>query len=268
MKIFEFTNYKHFLRHFISQQPRKGRGLIKNLGDYLRIDPSQVSQVLSGSKDFTEEQALMASKFLGLNELETEFFMVLIKIERAGTELLQDHYRAKRDKLKIDSLDLAKRVNQDRILSDYEKSIFYSSYLYSVIRLTTSLGDGQTLGDITERFRISREKASEILNFLTMTNLCSEKNGTYRMGTQHTHIERGSPFLSRHHHNWRVKALEKSEFISDKELQFTGPVSLSNKDFEAIREILVEAVSKSLAKVKASEPSDVACLLIDWFWIK
>jgi uncharacterized protein (TIGR02147 family) len=268
MRVFEFDDYKRFLAHFISQQPRKGRGLVKAIGEYLRVDPSQVSQVLSGSKDFTEEHALLVSKFVGLGELETDYFLALVKIERAGSKILKDHYRQKRDKLKTESLNLSQRVNQDRILSDFEKSVFYSSYLYSAIRLSTSIGDGQGTSEIAERFQISREKASEILNFLLSTNLCEEKNGKYALGTQHTHVERGSPFLPRHHHNWRVKALERTDSMTDQELQFTGPVSLSEKDFNAIRELLVEAISRSLSKVKESEPSDVACLLIDWFWLK
>jgi uncharacterized protein (TIGR02147 family) len=267
MKVFEFTDYKPFLREFIASQPKKGRGLVKAIGEHLRIDPSQVSQVLSGSKDFTEEQAISLAKFVGLNELETDYLLALVKIERAGTKELKEHYRKKRDKLKAESLDLSKRVEQDRILSDYEKAVFYSNYLYSGIRLSTSIGEGRTLSEIAERFQITREKASEILNFLVATNLCQENSGRYRVGTQHTHIERGSPFLARHHHNWRVKALERTDAIADHELQFTGPVSISRSEFDAVRELLVEAISNTLKKVKKCEPDDVAVLLIDWFWL-
>lgn len=268
MKIFEFSDYKRFLSHFISQQPRKGRGLVKAIGEHLGIDPSQVSQVLSGTKDFTEEQVLPLARFMGLNELETEFFLTMIKIERAGTKVLKDHYLKRLEKLKTESLNLKERINQDRILGDYEKSVFYSSYLYCAIWLSTSIGDGQSLSEISERFQLPRDKVASILNFLVETQLCLENNGNYSLGTQHTHVERGSPFLSRHHHNWRIKALESTESIAEEEMQFTGPVSISKKDFLVVRELLLEAISNTLKKVKQSEPSDVACLLIDWFWLK
>jgi len=268
MRVFEFRDYKQFLRLYIREKPKKGRGLIKTFAAHLRIDSSQVSKILSGDKDLTEEQGLLMAKFIGLTELETEYFLALIKIERAGTKLLADHYREKRDRLKTESLNLNRRVKSDRILSDFEKSVFYSSHLYSAIRLSTSIGNGQTLTEIVDRFQIPREKAAGILDFLTSTSLCREENGRYRLGTQHTHVERGSPFLARHHQNWRVKGLERMESISDQELQFTGPVSINKKDFESIREDLVELVSKALKKVKEGEPADVACLLIDWFWIR
>lgn len=268
MKIFEFNDYKPFLWHFIEQQPKKGRGLVKAMGEYLGIDPSQVSQVLSGTKDFMEEQAILLSRFIGLNELETDYFLTLVKMERAGTKVLKDHYSKKLIELKTQSLNFKKRVNHDRILTDYEKSVFYSSYLYSAIRLSTSIGNGQTISEIAERFQLPREKVSSILNFLLESNLCTEKEGKYILGTQHTHVERGSPFLPRHHHNWRVKALERTDSISDQELQFTGPVSISKEDFQAVRELLIEVISKSLDKVKQSDPTDVACLLVDWYWLK
>ncbi len=268
MKIFEFVDYKLFIKSFIKYQPKKGRGLVKSIGEYLSIDPSQVSQVLSGSKDFTEEQAILITTFIGLNELEVDYFLTLVKVERAGSKVLKDHYKRRLGQLKESSLNLKERVNQDRILSDYEKSVFYSSYLYSAIRLSTSIAEGQTITDIADRFQISREKASGIITFLVDSNLCAEENGQYTMGTQHTHIERGSPFLPRHHHNWRVKALEKTDSITDQELQFTGPVSISQDDFQKVRELLVDVISKSLDKVKKSDPSEVACLLIDWFLVK
>jgi hypothetical protein len=267
MTIFNFSDYKRFLSDFIASQPKKGRGLVKALGEYLNVDPSAVSQVLSGDKDFTEEQGILLTQYVGLNEIESEYFMTLIKIERAGSTTLKKYYQKKRDDLKTASLDLKSRVKQDRILTDTEKAVFYSSYLYSAVRMTSSIGEGTSAAEIAERFQLSREKANSILRFLLDTNLCKEENGKIQVGTQHTHVEKGSPFVSRHHHNWRVQALQKTESLSDKELQFTGPVSISQEEFAVVREVLVGAINKSLERVKASEPTDVACLLIDWFWL-
>ena len=267
MKAFEFNDYKQFLWHFIENQPKKGRGLIKTIGQYLRIDPSQVSQVLSGSKDF-EEQAMLLTGFIGLNELETDYFLTLVQIERAGSKILKDHYLKKKEKIKKDSLNVKEHIRPDRVLSDYEKSVFYSSYLYSAVRLSTSIGDGLTISEIAERMYLPREKVTAIIKFLLECNLCVEKNGRYQMGAQHTHVDRSSPFLSRHHHNWRVKALERTESISEQELQYTGPVSINAEDFQVIRDLLVAAIAKSLETVKKSEATDVACLLIDWFWLE
>lgn len=267
MNIFEFDDYKRFLRHFIETQPKKGRGVVKALGEYLGIDPSQVSQVLSGGKDFTEEQGMRLSQYIGLSDLGTEYFLILLQIERAGSKDLRQHYLRKRDQIKKTSLNVKEHIPKARELSDYEKSVFYSSYVYSAIRLSTSIGQGLSMNEIVARFDLPRDRVTKIVQFLLSTNLCREQGGRYVMGEQMTHIDRSSPLLLRHHHNWRVKALERSENLSEQELQFTGPVSLSAEDFQKIRSNLVEVINKSIETVKKSEASDVACLLIDWFWV-
>ncbi len=267
MRIFEFIDYKAYTRHFISTQPKNGRGLIKAIGEHLGVDPSQISQILSGTKEFTEEQAILTAKFIGLNELETDYFLHLVKIDRAGHHVLADYYRKKRDQLKSESMNLSQHVQQDRILTDFEKATFYSSYLFSAVRLSTSIAGEQTVSDVSERFNIPLDRAASILNFLCATNLCQEENGRFTLGTQHTHIDRASPLVGRHHTNWLLKAIEKTNSLSEEELQFTGPVSLSREDFRSIRETLVNVISSSLKKVKNSEPEEVAVLLIDWFWL-
>ena len=87
------------------------------------------------------------------------------------------------------------------------------------------------------------------------------------MGTQHTHVGRGSPHLVRHHHNWRIKALERSSVLTDKELQFTGPASVDEETFAEIRQALIEIIEKSSERIKASKSTTLACLLIDWFLV-
>ena len=85
MTIYNFHNTIEFLRFYLQNQPKKGRGGIKKIAELLNIDSSQVSQVLSGKKTFTEEQALKVTHFCNLNELESDYFLCLVKIERAGT---------------------------------------------------------------------------------------------------------------------------------------------------------------------------------------
>lgn len=265
---FKKTKYREIIREFISEQPRKGRGLMKTMAEYLLLSPSQFSQILTEDRDFSEEQALSLGKFMGLRDLELEYFLTLVKIERASSQDLKNHYKQAAQKIRESSLDLKQRINQDRILTDAEKSVFYSSYIYSAIRLESSVGEGRSLGWLAEHFDLPLEKMADMVGFLVGCGLCNEKNGLYTPGTQHTHVDRNSPYLVRHHHNWRIKALEKSHRISDKELQFTGPVSVDAETFNEIRETLVKLISQSIEKVKAGErPEGAACLLMDWFWV-
>jgi hypothetical protein len=106
------------------------------------------------------------------------------------------------------------------------------------------------------------------LRFLISAGICEERMGRYLMGVQSTFVENGSPFLLKHHSNWRIKALQKSEAISDTEMMYTGQFSLSKKDFNRIRERLAELLKEINKTVKESKAEEIASLNLDWFWIE
>ncbi|MGZ3748396.1 MAG: TIGR02147 family protein [Pseudobdellovibrionaceae bacterium] len=267
MAIFEFNNYKIFLKSEIKARPGSGRGELSRLADYLGVNATMVSQVMAGPKDFTLEQAKKVAEYFALPKLDTDYFLILVQIERAGSEDLKTYFREKRDEIKKQSLQVSKRIVSEKKLNDVEKSIFYSSKLYSAIHLFTSIKEGVSLEEILERFDISRLLAQEIMQFLLLTELCIYEKGRYKMGTQSTHIDKGSPFLIKHHSNWRISAIQKSESLKDEELMFTANISLSRRDFEKIRDLLMQTIQEISKTVKDSTAEDIANLNIDFFWI-
>jgi uncharacterized protein (TIGR02147 family) len=268
MSVFDFTNYQAFLADFIATLPKKGWGFPQRLSEHLGIHPSHTSQVLTGQRDFSLEQGVATAEFIGLGPSETDYFIGLLHLSRAGTPQAKKYYQRKLLELKRASLSLSNRVNQDKILSEEEKSVFYSSYMYSAVRLFCTINEGVTLEEIRARFELSLERTNEILEFLIRTRLIFENAGKFSMGTQHTHVEKSSPHLSRHHLNWRVQSLKRTESLSEEELQFTGPISLSRNDFDKVREIMVKGINETLKVVKKSPAEDIACLCIDLFWIQ
>ncbi len=268
MGIFEFNDYRLFLEQRLRNHQKKSHGVKSMLADFLDVNPTLVSQVLSGEKDLTLEQAKKVTDFLGLHKLEVDYFILLVQIERAGNNDLKSYFKEKKETLKKESLKLAKRLNQDKGLSDLERSIFYSSKVYSAIHLYTSVGPyGKNLDDIMKRFRLSKRRAMEIVSFLLSAGLINNNNGNYKMAAKSTHIEKGSPFLINHHTNWRISAIQKIEKITDEEMMYTGNFSLSKEDFLKVREELVQSLQKIIKTVQASPEEEVANLNIDLFWI-
>ncbi|HEX4923122.1 MAG TPA: TIGR02147 family protein [Bdellovibrionales bacterium] len=269
MSLFTFENYRAYLRAYIRQLPNKGRGELTRIAQHLRVNTTLLSQVLSGGRDFSQEQAFALSEYLGHSEVEKDYFALLIQAERAGTKALRQHLEKKLRALRQEASKLAVRIEYQRKLTDSERSIFYSSWIYSAVHLFTSTAEkGVTLEEIAARFGQPRARAAEITSFLTQAGLCAETLGRYSMGTQSTFVEQGSPHLLRHHANWRVKAIQKSESISENEMMYTGQVSLSAKDFEVVREQLAELLKDVMRRVKESPAENVACLNLDWFWVE
>jgi uncharacterized protein (TIGR02147 family) len=267
VSIFNFEQSNEYLRFYIDQLPKKGWGEIRKISQHLGISTTLVSHVLSGKKQFTSEQSQALVDYLGLIDLEAEYFMYLVQHERSGSEKLRKFWRAKLVEIKEKSLNLSQRIPRQRQLTENEKAIYYSSSMYVLLRLYTSLdGPGKTLSEISQRFDLSSKKCSEILRFLIDCGLCIEKNGYYKMGEQNTHLERSSPHLIRFQTDWRMRAIQKGEKLSEQEMMFTGPVSLSKKDFKILREKIVLFIKDYLEIVRDSPAEEVACLNIDFFW--
>jgi len=267
--IFEFGNYQKYLQEYLKRLPNQGHGEALKLAKYLGVSSTFVSHVLSGVRMLTPEQGELLSEYLGHSELEADYFFYLIQLERAGTQRLKKYCNLKLSEIKSKSLKLVNRVKAKRLLSDEEKSIFYSSPLYSAVHLYTSTGKGgRSLEEIMTRFELTRARASDIIRFLKDAGIVSEDEGKFHMGTQSTHVPQGSPHLLKHHANWRIKAIQASENLTENELMYTAQVSLSAKDFESIREDLAQTIKKILDKVHTSPADEIACFNLDWIWIK
>jgi uncharacterized protein (TIGR02147 family) len=269
MSIFKFSDLRPFLRSHITQLPKKGRGEISRIARHLGVSTTLVSQVLAGEKSLTPEQAQSLVEYLGLAPLEADYLTYLVQHERAGTPALRKYWKAKILDLRERSLKVANRVSTTRALTDQERAIFYSTPLYSALQLYTTIGkNGKSLTEICERFELNRLKAVEMMTFLTETGLCEEANGRYSPGVQSTHVERSSPHALKNISNWRIRAIQCSERLSERELMYTAPVSLSEADFDLLREEMVEFIKRFLDRVHASPAEEIACFNMDFFWIR
>lgn len=267
--IFNFDDFRSFLKAYIRQRPKRGFGEAKKIAEYLSVSSTYFSQVLSGLKQFSQEHAYSLSEYLGFSDLESEYFYYLVSLDRTTSFKLKKFYQKKLVELRKTSLSLNNRVAFKKNLSDEEKSIFYSNHLYSSVSLYTSTSEsGVTIEQIEKRFRLTRKKSLDILKFLVEAGLCTIVNGRYKIGTQSTHVGTDSIHLLKHHTNWRLQAIQATENLDESELMYTVQVSLSKKDFNKLREEMVQFIQNFLETVYPSPAEEIANLNIDWFWIR
>ncbi len=263
--VFNYSDFNHFIQNEIENNTELKRGEKKRIAEYLNIHPTLLSQIFRGNRQFTDEQVFLLGECLSLSELENDYIFLLHQISSTHNKVYKDRLHKKREELKVRSLNLSERVVKDKVLSEEEKSIFYSSWQYSAIRICSSLTGGKTREDISERLGIEKKQVSEILEFLLKSGLCRMEKGKYYQNVSRTHLEKTSPHLKQHHANWRIKSIQKMDQNSPLDLTFTAPLSLSNKDFEFLREEMVELIKKVSETVKETEPEDVFCLTLDFF---
>src|SRR6185437_4362530 len=93
--IFEFTDYKAYLRAWIAARPRAGHGEKSRIAEAASCHLAYVSQVLNASAHFSAEQLVALSDYLGQNEEERDYFLLLLSRARAGSRRLERFYDAK-----------------------------------------------------------------------------------------------------------------------------------------------------------------------------
>lgn len=251
--------------------PRNGHGEFRRIATHLRLHSTMVSQIFRGDRELTAEQAWSLCEYLGLNDLESDYFLALVDLSRAGTESLKQRIRRKLQEIRERALQVGNRLPQAATLTDAEKAIFYSVWYYSAIRLLTSIPEFQSVDALSNRLDLPKSLVSQVVEFLLSVGLCVEEDGKLKMGPSRTHIGADSPLIGRHHANWRFKAIERVGRVSkssESELIFTSPLTIATRDAAEAREILLQAIEKISARVEGGDPEKLFCLNVDWFEVK
>ncbi|MGZ3706002.1 MAG: DUF4423 domain-containing protein, partial [Bdellovibrionota bacterium] len=196
---------------------------------------------------------------------EREYFFALLQIERAGTAKLRKYWQEKRAAILKEREGVKSRVGEHHELTDEERAIFYSSWIYVAVFVATDIGGGQTLEQIAERFALPRQRAAEVLDFLVRTGVCLRMGSLYRMGKSVVYLTNESPLVVKHHTNWRLRALQKMDTREPTELFYTSPMSMARADVARVRELLAKAIEESLAICRDSKSEEVVNLNIDFF---
>lgn len=265
MKVFESRDYKKFLNMWLRDHPKGGRGQLKKMADHLRVSTTLLSQVLKSDKHFSMETAAEITEYIGLNEKESEYFLLLVEHQRAGGFKLKKILEKKLDREQQAGAQLQNRLIKDRQLTDEEKMQFYSSWMYSAVRILSALPEMTNAKIISERLNIPLGTVNNVVNYLLEKNLCIIENNKLTYGAYRTHVGKDSPFVVKHHQNWRIRGFQSMELRRDEDLFFTQPMALSLEAAEKIRLMLPGIIEQIHAISGPSESEVVRCINIDWF---
>jgi uncharacterized protein (TIGR02147 family) len=271
MTIFEFDDYKKFVEARIRDYPSGGRGVFKLMAEAMKVPRSTLSQVFNGERDLTFEQAIDLAGFLELNVLETEFFMALVERSRAGNARLRSFSEKKIDAIRQKSKTLAGRIPKKAVVTDKEKSVFYSEWYYSAIRLLCALPQLDTIPALAAHLGLPIGRTKQVMEFLVSCGLCVQEKDSYKMGPSTTHIGSDDPLVFRHHQNWRQQAARRFmeyPYLEDDELCVTIPCTTSPETMTKLRKLLMEAVLKITEQIDTSKEEHLAFVNIDLLRIK
>ncbi len=264
--IFEYSDYKGYLREFIQHQPGKGYGYRSRIAEVVRCNVAYVSQVLNQGAHFSLEQAEELNDLLGHSPSEREYFLLLVQVARAGTPKLKKQLHSQLTLLVEKNQVLKDRVDIKKTLSQLDQVRYYSSWQYAAVHILVSIPEFQTKEAISQRLGLSIDKVNQALEFLLSIGLIEQKGGRFLVGVTRVFLGNDSVMLEKHHANWRMKALESLGNPHERDLHFSNVVSLSRNDVLKVKERLIQGIEEARAMVRESKPDEeMYCLCLDFF---
>jgi len=264
MEIAKYKDYRRYITEKIKSYPQNGYGVQSRLCEAAGVFTSYMAGVLKGDKQLTPEQALAVADFFQLNANETDYFVELVHIDRAGTERLKKYHEEKLYVIKEKLTALSSRTKPEKELSAAAKAIFYSDWRYSAIRNACSFNK-TTPQKIASSLKIKIEVVHRVLEFLVQHDLVVAEKDYLKIGPTFTRIRPTDPMVYRHHINWRQKVVESFATENPDNLHVTAPVTLSKDDAHIVRDLLHKNMNKVLAVVEPSASEELWCVNIDWF---
>ncbi|HWU42388.1 MAG TPA: TIGR02147 family protein, partial [Bdellovibrio sp.] len=241
-EIFKYNDYRPFLRDYLRAQRVSKRGKISHLAQEIGVNLSVLSLVLKGDRDLSPEHAYEISEHFAWSTPVKEYFVLLNQYQRAGTHKLKKHLLAKIEAAKKQAQDLAHQVKKDMIFSEEQKSVFYSHFIFSAVRMACSFEKGQSIEDLLQHFPMARAQMTEVVRFLLENKLLIEKDARFFIGPQATHLERKSVHFKQNHTNWRVMGLQMIDQQREQDLYYTAPFAISREDYKKFRQELTQLI--------------------------
>lgn len=264
--IYEFDDYKDYFNFWVSQLPKGGYGEYRRVSQTLSVSTTLISQVFKGDKQLSAEMASELCDYMRLSDNEADYFLLMLDLQKAGSFKLKNRLKRQIERRKEQARDLQHRVQKDRELSEEDKAVFYSSWIYSGVRLLTDIESINDIQDLSLRLNLSMAVVEKVVNFLLEKKLILRKSDTgYKLGPTRTYTKSSSLLTTKHHQNWRLMGFNKMIVNEPQNLFFTSPMVLSEEVAFQIRESLPTLIEEIMAKVPDSKSEVVRCLNIDWF---
>ncbi len=267
ISIYDYEDYKKFIVDWIEQGPSKGRGQRIHLAKALSCQTPFITHVLSGDYHFSPEQGAACAKWMGLNDIDSEYLLLLILKQRSATRESTAVFQRQIEKRKNEENLLKKRLKIKEGLTAEDQMQYYSHWYYAAVHMSLMNPKLQTVEALEKYFQLPRPKILSIVDFLIQTQLIELKDQRLKVKSPMIHLEKTSPLLAMHHANWRLRTIEAVKDKDTSSLHYTGVVSLSHEDYEWIKSQISLLLEKSIDKLKDSPDEKLALLSFDWFQI-
>lgn len=245
--LFDSLDYRHYLKnHFDKMREEKSWYSYRLIAQKLKIDPGQLVKILQGQRHISERLIPVFSRYLGLEGREEEYFICLVRFNKAKTSSETSLYFEKL--MEIKDLVLPKvEPDQDR---------FYHKWYHSVIRVLLAFykfdGDYQKLGSLLSPSISARETQESIKLLIDLGFLKKDNNDEISLTDKFITGGGNWRMLAvRHFQQQTIKLSERSLLNDPPDIRDISSLTISipKKTLEEFREMVAEFRKTVLRRV-------------------
>ncbi len=263
--ILTYNDYRDFINaHMYGQHAE--RGLQAKMARAMECQASYLVQVAKGAADFTEDQAYRLAKHLQWNELETDYFFVLLRLARAGTPELKSFLQKKRKEILLQSEKLEKKVGSQSPVMDQEVlARYFSNSIPTTVHIATSSPNYRTANEISKRLALPIEIVKETLDFLVDCKLIKKEKSEYSYSGESLHLPRTSSLNQPHQVGRRIQAIRSLQQDSYEDMHFSSIFTLDASSLQKLKEIFTAAVEESHKTIHRGGNDEIYSITLDLF---
>lgn len=257
INIFDFKNYKDFLKE------RLERGLKTKLAEFLGCHIGFISQVIHQNANFSMEHGLKICEFLKLTEKETEYFVLLIQEERAGSVQLKKYFKSQIQKIHSQREEVSERVDKNRELTNEDKLQYFADSNTAIVHMILTLNEQYDAEKVSEILGININAVNKIVEFLVEKQLIEFNKGRFNSGRTRIHLDKSSPLLNLFHTNTRVNVIKLLSQTVESDLHYSGYFTMTPQTAKKIKEILLNSVEECDQLITDSKDEKLYILAMD-----
>jgi uncharacterized protein (TIGR02147 family) len=196
MNIFSESNYRQILREVVEERKSiDGKFNFQAIGESTRIPKSYISKVTTEKAHFNCDQLCAICEYLGFNEIQIRYMMLLLELERCTQkkrkDILSRDVGAIRDKA-LDSTEHIK-AKSDK-LSDESLRDYYIDPLNQIVHICLSIPRYQKEPQrLAADLRLSLTELRVIIERLEALNVIEHSNGKIKTIVKSIHLPKSSP---------------------------------------------------------------------------
>jgi uncharacterized protein (TIGR02147 family) len=262
--VLTYDDYKVFLRAQVSEA-RPTRGFMAKLAKAAGCQRSYLSQVLSSHVQLTPDQAFALARFFGLNSGESEYFRLLVDLERCATAELKADIKYRLEQIRHQQMKITNRITSQKTNGENYLT-YYSSWIWSAIHYLASIPEMQTPEKISERLRLPLPTVVACLDKLVEMRFLIYEDKKYKHKGESLHLQSDSPLTVLHHNNWRQRALlDAQELGNNKSIHYSSVFTMSRKDFLLLHELTLQFLERGRQIISPSTEEALYCVTCDLF---